>query len=108
MALDFCESSDKEVIVSTTVYPSRPTIAQPLTADDLADLRESGMNGLIQEIGGKLYLDEDLAKCEGCDLKTVDRMDFNEDGFCEACAKDQEVEREHMRQLTSDYYRSRI
>ena len=66
------------------------------------------LSNLIVELDYKLYNVEDLDSCGGCGLLAVNRLEFNDDGFCEWCAGEAEAEAKHLQQLISDYYASRL
>jgi len=80
--------------------------AKPLDAEMLKDLVDEGLTELIVYIDEVPYCDEDLYGCDGCELRTPDYADLNDDGLCEECAKEAAEEAEHMRQLRADYQAS--
>lgn len=85
-------------------YCKRPP-AQPLSPAEVEEFKSEGWQELLIDIDGKTYNREDCYSCDGCELVTPDAHDL-EEGFCEDCTREGEEEREHQRQLRSDYYAS--
>ncbi|QXN72345.1 hypothetical protein RCSIMONEHASTD_16 [Rhodobacter phage RcSimone-Hastad] len=63
--------------------------AQPLTAEEVQELKDEDLSELLVELDGKTYNDEDLYHCGGddCSFKTADYHDLDDDGLCEECAE---------------------
>lgn len=65
--------------------------AQPLTAEEVQEMKDEGLQELLVELDGKTYNDEDLYRCDGfeqCKFRTPDPSDLDDDGLCEGCAED--------------------
>ena len=64
--------------------------AQPLTAEEVQELKDEDLSELLVELDGKTYNDEDLYHCDNfkeCGFRTPDYHDLDDDGLCEACAE---------------------
>jgi len=82
------------------IYPQR---AEPLTDEEFADFVEAGWDDALIILDGVLYSDEDLHRCDCCEVRVVDRAELDEEDFCEDCAVEAQEEAEHQRYLRRWY-----
>lgn len=63
--------------------------AQPLSAEEIQELKDEDQSELLVELDGKIFNSEDLYYCDGddCGFKTADYHDLDDDKLCPECAE---------------------
>lgn len=80
-----------------------PQPAEPLTDEEFCDLVEANFDEVLILIDGVLYSDEDLHRCDCCEVRVLDRAELDDDLLCEECAVEAREEAEHQRYLRRWY-----